>query len=61
VRSSAQLHYLAAIVNLSILLTLAVTWFGLSIAIVLQTWELLRLFRKRIAHARDPALLRMLV
>ena len=59
-QGSAHLTRVAAIVNLSVLLTLAVTWIGLCIAGLLQAWTLMRHFRKRAAHARDPALLRML-
>jgi hypothetical protein len=55
-----QLNRVAAWVNISILLTLAVTWLGLCIAGLLQTWSLMRHFCKRASHARDPALLRML-
>jgi hypothetical protein len=61
VRSSAQMNRVAAIVNASIMLALAGTWLGLSIAGCIQTWQLMCHFRKRISHARDPALLRMLL
>jgi hypothetical protein len=57
VKSSAQVNRVAAIVNLSILLTLVVTWLGLCIAGILQTWQLMRKLRKRTLHERDPALL----
>jgi cytochrome oxidase assembly protein ShyY1 len=60
VHGSAQLNRVAAYVNLSVLLTVLVTWFGLAIAVVVQAWVLLRHLRKRTAHARDPALLCML-
>jgi hypothetical protein len=59
-QSSAQMNRVAAIVNASILLALAGTWLGLSIAGCIQTWQLMCHFRKRISHVRDPALLRML-
>jgi hypothetical protein len=54
--ASAQLNHVAAYVNLSVLLTLAVTWFGLAIAVIVQAWVLLLHLRKRTAQARDPAL-----
>jgi hypothetical protein len=60
VGTSAQLNRVAGIVNLSILLTLAVTWLGFCIAACIQAWQLMRLLRKRASHARDPALLRVL-
>ena len=55
-QASAQLIHVVAYVNLSVLLTLAVTWFGLAIAVIVQAWQLLRHLRKRTAQARDPAL-----
>jgi hypothetical protein len=55
-QASAPLHRVAAYVNVSVLLTLAVTWFGLAVAVVVQAWALLRHFGKRKAQARDPAL-----
>jgi len=58
VQASAQLNRVAAIVNLSVLLTLACVWFGFCIAGLIQTWQLVCYFRKRAFHARDPALLR---
>ena len=42
-------------------MTLAVTWFGFCIAVMIQTWQLMRMLRKRTPQARDPALLRMLL
>ena len=55
-------HYarLVGIVNASILLALAVVWFGLAIAAMIQTWECMQQVRKRTPQVRDPALLRML-
>jgi hypothetical protein len=58
--TSAQLNRVAAIVNVSVLLTLACVWFGFCIAGLIQTWQLVCHFRKRASHARDPALLRMM-
>ncbi len=40
----------AAIVNLSVAISLAATWLGLSIAIAIQTWRVLKLLRKRLAR-----------
>jgi len=60
VHASAQMNRVAAVVNASILLALAGTWLGLCIAGCIQTWQLMCHFRKRICHARDPALLPML-
>jgi hypothetical protein len=60
VGSSAQLSHVAGIVNVSILLSLAVTWLGFCIAGCIQAWQLMRLLRRRTSHARDPAPLRML-
>jgi hypothetical protein len=56
----AQLNRVSALVNVSILLTLVVTWLGLCIAGIVQTWQLMRHFCKRTAEARNPAMLRML-
>jgi len=51
-----QLGRIAGVVNASVLLTLAVTWLGYCIAAIIQSWQLMRLLRKRASHARDPAL-----
>lgn len=59
-QSSSHLNRIVAVVNLSVLLTLAVSWFGLCIAGIIQAWQLMRHLRKRTAHARDRALLQML-
>jgi hypothetical protein len=59
-QSSTQLDHIAAIVNASVLLTLAVMWLGFCIAGIIQTWQLMRLVRRRSPQARDPALLCML-
>jgi hypothetical protein len=58
---AVQLHRIAGIVNASVLITLAVTWFGFCIAGIIQAWQLMRVLRKRTPQARDPALLRMLL
>lgn len=59
-QTSSQLDHIAAIVNASVLLTLVVMWLGFCIAGIIQTWQLMRLVRRRSPQARDPALLRML-
>jgi hypothetical protein len=59
-QSPAQLGRIAGVVNATVLMTLAVTWLGLCVAGIIQTWQLMRLVRKKTAHARDCALLQML-
>lgn len=59
-QGSAQLNRVAAIVNLSVLLALASTWLGLCIAVIVQTWQLMSLSRKRDSTACDAALLCLL-
>ena len=55
----AQLLKIAAIVNVSILISLVCTWIGVSIGAAVQTWELLKYIRKqRISH--QPASLEVL-
>ncbi len=47
----AQLSKIAAIVNISILISLVFTWLGVGIAGAVQLWELLKYIRKqRISH-----------
>jgi hypothetical protein len=46
-RNSPQYIRVAAIVNVSILVSLASAWIGLSIAGIVQTWLLMRYFYKR--------------
>lgn len=60
VRNSPHYIGIAAIVNVSVLLSLVFTWFGVCIAAIVQTWQLMRYFLNRASHARDPALLRMM-
>lgn len=50
-------HYIriAAIVNVSILISLASAWLGLCIAGIVETWQFLRYVRKRTSSARHPA------
>jgi hypothetical protein len=47
VRESPKYIKIAAIVNVSILISVAGAWLGLSIAAIAQTWEFLRYLRKR--------------
>ena len=55
----AQLVKIAAIVNVSILISLVGTWIGVGIGGAIQTWELLKYIRKqRISH--EPASLEVL-
>jgi len=52
VKNSAQYGRIAAIVNASILISVVAAWLGLSISGIIQTWEFLRLVRKRmLRHA----------
>ncbi len=60
VRKSPHYIGIAALVNASVLLSLVCTWFGVCIAAIVQTWQVMRYFFKRASHARDPALLRMM-
>ena len=53
-RNSAQYIKVVAVVNVSIMISLAGAWIGLCIAGVVQTWQLLRYLRKRSAGARQP-------
>jgi len=48
VSDSVKFIHIAAIVNASILLSLACTWFGLCIAAGIQTWEFMRFVRNRV-------------
>jgi hypothetical protein len=47
VQDSAKYIKVVAIVNVSLLISVAATWLGLCIAAVVQTWALLRYLRKR--------------
>jgi hypothetical protein len=55
VRDSAQYAHIAAIVNASILISLAAAWLGLCIAAIVQTWEFLRYVRRRNSGTQQPA------
>jgi hypothetical protein len=57
---AAQLNRIAAVVNASGMLTLAVTWLGFCVAGTIQVWQLMRVLRRRDLHTRDEVLLRML-
>jgi len=55
VRDSPKYIKVAAIVNMSILISVAATWLGLCIAAVIQTRELLRYLRKRTSAPQRTA------
>jgi len=55
VRNSPKYFKLAGIVNVSILASVVFAWLGVSIAIIAQTWALLRYLRKRISVAQPSA------
>lgn len=59
VSATVQLKKTEAIVNLSILLSMAGTWIGMSIAAVIEAWKLVRHLRRSTSEASSPALLRM--
>ena len=59
VQNSAHYIGIAAIVNASILISLAATWIGLCIGAVVQTWKLMRYFRKQISVAGQTASLHL--
>ncbi len=52
--ATAEHIKVAAIVNVSILISLAGAWLGLSIAIVIHLWKVFRFFRKRRAQVHEP-------
>jgi hypothetical protein len=55
VRDSPKYIRVAAIVNVSILVSLASAWLEVCIAGIVHTWEFLRYLRKRISGVRHPA------
>ncbi len=55
VRNSPHYIRIAAVVNVSVLISLACTWIGASIGGIVQTWRLLRLIRKQISVGRETA------
>lgn len=54
VRDSVHYIKIAAVVNVSILISAIGTWIGLSIATIIQTWQLLRHIRKNRSIANQP-------
>jgi hypothetical protein len=55
VRDSTKYIKIAAIVNVSILISVGGAWLGLSIAAIVQTWEFLRYLRNRTSAPRQIA------
>jgi hypothetical protein len=55
VRDSLRYSKIAAVVNVSLLLSIAGTWLGLCIAAVVQTWQFFRLIRKRLPQGQNAA------
>ena len=53
--NSAQSIRVAAIVNVSILISLICAWVGLSIAFIVHAWQLLRSIRKASSGSQQPA------
>jgi hypothetical protein len=60
VRNSAHYVRIVAIVNVSVLISLACAWIGVCIGGIVQTWQFLKYIRKQISHARHPASLQVL-
>jgi hypothetical protein len=58
-KNSAQAIKVAAIVNVSILISLAGAWLGLSIALVIHVWLFLVYLRKRVSGVGNSASLQM--
>lgn len=54
-KNSAQYLRVVAIVNVSILVSLACAWFGICIALAINVWKLLRSIRKSSSSASQPA------
>jgi hypothetical protein len=54
-RDSAKYLKVVAIVNVSLLVSVGCTWFGVCIAAVVQTWHFLLYLRKRTSAAQSPA------
>lgn len=53
--NSAQYIKAAAIVNASVLISLAGAWLGLGIAVAIQTWQVLKVIGKRFSRAGSAA------
>jgi len=58
-KGSAQYIKVAAIVNVSILVSLVCAWIGLCIAMIVHLWRLLRYVRKKMFGAGQPASLQL--
>jgi len=56
----ARFTKIVAIVNVSILISIASTWLGVSIATAVKTWEFLNYLRKQRRVAPQPASLQLL-
>jgi len=54
-KGSAQYLKVAAIVNVSILVSLICAWVGLCVALAVNTWQLLRYVHKRVCGGGQPA------
>jgi len=59
VKNSAQYIKIAAVVNVSVMIALAATWLGVSIAIVVHIWELMKEIRNPASGTRQPASLQL--
>jgi hypothetical protein len=55
VQGSHKYVQLAGIVNVSIFLSVVITWLGVCIAASIQTWQFMRYLRKRQSQAPQPA------
>jgi hypothetical protein len=55
VRDAPKYIRVAAIVNVSILVSLASAWLGVCIAAMVQTWQFLKYLRKRTSGLQRPA------
>jgi hypothetical protein len=58
-RNSAQYIRVVAIVNVSILIGLAGTWLGFSIALIVQAWQFMKYLRNRQGRERQTASLQL--
>lgn len=55
VRESHKYIQIAAVVNVSIMISVAGAWLGLCIASIAQTWQFIRFLHKRASGAQSPA------
>ncbi len=53
-KNSAQYIKIAAVVNVSVMIALAATWLGVSIAIIVRTWKLMKEIRKPASAHASP-------